>query len=451
MTENLTEVQADLRNHFYDFKHIITIYKTVTEKNTNIEERLIHLKDKYNDLIKNNVNKVFLFCLNSLYFQYRILNFELENFNKISTLVQNRMYGDYYKFYNIILIQCKENNIPITKEDFLDLDFLDNTTNEDEIKKGNKTDLDVIPPPLADAVDDTNSSNEQTPEESADMPYNIEEQFPVYKDVDPFFRYKVEDIVKLHKRILLIINKLENIYVEKQLKIDECKMENNVGFSLNIFVDTLKYDNELLKGQIHLYMNYISFYHTSHRSYLFKLLKNNSEFLDDLDNNVLVNLANFEVKKSSSGPVSMGPVIEMEENLNETYVIEPPVLEETLVSPPEEESEPEVVTESDPESVIVEEESDPVADAIASEEVEPEVDGVSPSDEGETEIVPTATESEIDTVPPAESTESESAVEEIEPDNLEVNEGINNPCEDPCEGVVIENLSDNMIKAWQSE
>ena len=259
----LSQIKKQLNIIFEDFNEIIAIFHLTVEKNTDISNKLIQLKEKYNDLIKMNTNKVFLFCLNSLYFQYKILNFELENFTKINSLIQNRMYGDYYKLYNIILSQCKENNIIFSEEDFLDSAHMMVETPNDTIASGET----IIP---------DNNSN-QTHNANKNNPTEI--SFPVYKDVDAFFRYRIEDIILIHQRILIIIHKLDDIYIQKEANIHDHKNNIYVGYSLSIFLNTLEYENDILKGQINLYMEYMSFYHSSQKTYLNNLFKKNKYFI----------------------------------------------------------------------------------------------------------------------------------------------------------------------------
>ena len=97
----------------HNFAKLIEIDKLIYEKKDIITENLNKLKTTYNNLIKHNSKKIFLFCLDSFYFQYKILNMELENLNRFIILINNRMYGDYYKLYNIIMMQTKEKNIEL--------------------------------------------------------------------------------------------------------------------------------------------------------------------------------------------------------------------------------------------------------------------------------------------------------------------------------------------------
>ena len=106
---------VDFERHLTDFKDILRLEKTVVELNTAINEKLNEVKQTYQYLVKNNNKKIFLFCLDSFFFQYKNHNTEYENLSKSSVLIVNRMYGDYYKLYNILLLQLREKNVPLKK------------------------------------------------------------------------------------------------------------------------------------------------------------------------------------------------------------------------------------------------------------------------------------------------------------------------------------------------
>ena len=139
-----------------NFNSIITLDTEILEKREAISKNLDDLKSTYNSLIKENNKKLFLFCLDSFYFQYRIMAIELENYSKIITLINNRMYGEYYKLYNIILLQLKERNINIAS---------------------------IL----------------------------SEKKYPIYKDLEQFREYHPNDINNIHDSILVIINELYSI------------------------------------------------------------------------------------------------------------------------------------------------------------------------------------------------------------------------------------------------
>ena len=130
-----------------ELKH--TVIKTIQE----IGEKLLQLKNKYNELVKTNTKKIFLFCFDSFFSQYKTFIMELEHFDKSKALLNNRTYCDFYKLYNIILTYCKDN-----RNDFQ----IDNAL-------------------LLKAAD-----------------------FIAYKDLEPLYEYDINEIVSIHENIILL-------------------------------------------------------------------------------------------------------------------------------------------------------------------------------------------------------------------------------------------------------
>jgi hypothetical protein len=218
-----------------EFNEIIHLSTEIMNKKTALDEKLKQLKEQYNELVKHNSKKIFLFCLDSFYFQYKVLHVEMEQFHRMCALIHNRIYGDYYKLFNIILMQCKENNIQV--------------------------------PGLV----------------------RESEQFPIYKDLEPFLEYKIEDVIKIHADILAVINEVYMLYVSNQKNIHKHNDRIHAGFSITSFINTLSYENVLIKEQIGLYSNYMAFYHNSQKSYLTKLLIKMDGFIRDIEDEVLIN------------------------------------------------------------------------------------------------------------------------------------------------------------------
>ena len=135
-----------------NFTAILQLLQDIQTTKREIGEKLNSLKEIYNKLIKENNKKIFLFCLDSFYFQYKILIIEMENINRFISLINNRMYGDYYKLYNIIIIQCGQFNI-------------------------------------------------DTREIASDA-----KKYPTYRDLEPFHEYDLEHIIGLHADILTVLS-----------------------------------------------------------------------------------------------------------------------------------------------------------------------------------------------------------------------------------------------------
>jgi hypothetical protein len=218
-----------------DFDNIITVKREISKIKKVVAEKLAQLKTVYNDLVKTNSKKIFLFCLDSFYFQYKTFTMEMEHIDRFRTLMNNRMYCDYYKLFHIILNYIKENRAELE-------------ISELELKT-----------------------------------------YPVYKDLEPFSEYKIEDIKEIHANILHILNKLYGITVEKTDNIDHYNEKHHVGFSISNFLNTLSYENKLLQEQIHLYVNYMSFFHISQKRQLSRLHLRMQDFYREVDNNINVN------------------------------------------------------------------------------------------------------------------------------------------------------------------
>jgi hypothetical protein len=215
-----------------DFNTIIRQRNELQDKRTTLEEKLIDIREHYNDLVKNNSKKIYLYCLDSLYFQYKILRVELEQFQKMISLIFNRMYGDYYKLYNIISYQCKDNCVDIK------------------------------------------------------LPT---ENIVLYKDLDPLTEYSLDDVTVTHNAIINMLQQLNGLYDSKQSEISRHNSNMRVGFSVTSFISTLSYENKLLGEHITLYSDYLSFYHSSQRKYFDMTLYKIGNFMREIEDEILTN------------------------------------------------------------------------------------------------------------------------------------------------------------------
>jgi hypothetical protein len=159
---------------------------------------------------------------------------ELENLNRFIILINNRMYGDYYKLYNIIVMQTKEKNIE-----------------------------------LPNAPDST--------------------KIPIYKDLEPFREYKIEDIQEIHKTIMILLNDMYSYYSNSEKCKNDYSDNTNVGMSISNFLTTLEFENTLVREQMSLYINYIHYFHSSQQNYLAKLYTKMDMFQREIDEDILNN------------------------------------------------------------------------------------------------------------------------------------------------------------------
>ena len=214
------------------FKNIISIIREIDNMKNSVASKLGELKRLHGEMIRDNNKQIFLFCLDSFYYQYKIFSMEFEHIKKLRALLNNRMYCDYYKLHNMIVKYCKER----LREDSLNIS-----------------------------------------------------SFPVYKDLEPFQEYRIEDITSLHESILNLLNSLYLETVHKENSILHYNDNHKVGFSISNFLNTLTHENRILQDQITLYVNYISFFHISQQKQLKRVHHRISDFYKEVDENINMN------------------------------------------------------------------------------------------------------------------------------------------------------------------
>ncbi len=214
------------------FKNIISIIREISNMKNSVASKLGELKRLHGEMIRDNNKQIFLFCLDSFYYQYKIFSMEFEHIKKLRALLNNRMYCDYYKLHNMIVKFCKEK---------LQSDSLTIRT------------------------------------------------FPVYKDLEPFQEYCIEDISALHESILNLLNMLYLETVHKENSILHYNDHHKVGFSISNFLNTLTHENRILQDQITLYVNYISFFHISQQKQLKRVHHRIADFYKEVDENINMN------------------------------------------------------------------------------------------------------------------------------------------------------------------
>lgn len=238
-----------------DFQVLLEINREIVQKKKEISEKLQHLRTIYNGLIKKNGKKIFLFCLDSFFFQYKILTMEMDNITRYMNMINNRMYGEYYKLFNIIAMETSENY--------------------QEIKA---------------------------------LAGEVAKKYPPYKDLDPLHEYDIQATAGIHADILSAIDCLFRNYAAKEQNIHGYSDNSRIGISIVNFIHTLEYENTLLREQVSLYINYISFYHSSQSTYLKKLCLKIQNFQMEIEDEIMINHQSVQPLQdvnSTSAPVDM--------------------------------------------------------------------------------------------------------------------------------------------------
>tara|TARA_B100000424_G_scaffold185760_1_gene144097 strand:+ start:13768 stop:14739 length:972 start_codon:yes stop_codon:yes gene_type:complete len=213
-----------------NFNNLLLFSKKLDQEKLSINNLLKHFKDTHTNLSKTSNKQIFVFCLDSFLFQYKVFSMEIDNLNKTHSMIKNRMYCDYYKLYKMLLKYISTN--------FSELNIHVN-----------------------------------------DLP-NV----PVYKDLEPTYDYGYNNIELIHTSLLDSIKKITNVYLKKLDSIRDYKANSNVGFGISNFINTMNHEKDMLKGKIDLYIDYVSFFNISQFKYMKRLHIVFNEFDKQLKN-----------------------------------------------------------------------------------------------------------------------------------------------------------------------
>lgn len=199
-----------------NFTHIIDIRAQVISIFDILQQRIDKLKLLYADFIKSNRDNLFIFGLDSFHFQSKILDIEYDDMKRLFLAINNRIYCEYFKLYNIIVSYVCE-----TIKDKKALEM-----------------------------------------------FSINNSFPIYKDLEPFKQYKFEIIQEIHENILLLLSSTNNYIINKEheLKLHQGKQE--IGLNIDNFVNTFNYNVTSIRDKTLLFITYVEFFHKLHTKYL---------------------------------------------------------------------------------------------------------------------------------------------------------------------------------------
>ena len=200
-----------------EFNKILGIKNDVNNLFVTVKDRIHKIKCVYNQYIKLVHTKSFIFGMDSFYFQTELLVMEYKNMTEYYNQIINSMYGEYYKLSKEILHYVKKNHIT-------------NFTIDNISKKS----------------------------------------YPVYRDLESTGNYDFKHILQLHDDILTIVGILIKLWKKKEHGLDNYNQDRNYGINIDNFVNSYKYEMNILEGKIDLYKNCLEFYCRTHS----KLLSN---------------------------------------------------------------------------------------------------------------------------------------------------------------------------------
>lgn len=192
--------------------------------------KISRFKTIYDEMIQlNNAKKHFLVCLEALHFQYKMFVAEQESLTKTMALLVNRVYRDYYHYYNAIVKELAKYEIsqPV-----------------------------------------------------------VEKQHLVYKDTEPNAEFQAEDIALVFDNIVVLLNSISLKYNENETVIQQYKTRSTTGIFIGNLINTLEYDNSVLDDHAKLFFKSVEFTIRTQLAYFAKLLKRFQSAVEDIDGEV---------------------------------------------------------------------------------------------------------------------------------------------------------------------
>ena len=197
-----TQQFENIKNLKYKIDNIIIDIKNISVK----------LIKYYHDLIKENNTNLFIFGIDSLYFQNKLIEIELKNSLNLFDLILNRIYCEYYKLYKMMY------SFSIT-----------------HFKNNEKI-----------------------------INYKPKNEFPKYDDLDIYKKYDFVLIINIQDEIDNMFSILNNILNDKMNSLSTHRKKNNIGLNIDNFVNTYDFEVNHLQNQIKLFNNYLNFFYNNH-------------------------------------------------------------------------------------------------------------------------------------------------------------------------------------------
>lgn len=198
-----------------DFNNITTIRNNVKSVFDILQLRINKLKFFYSEFIKNNKSKLFVFGLDSFHFQSKLIDVEYDDMKRLFLAINNRMYCEYFKLYKITTEYIYENI---------------NDKKITEIIKVNN--------------------------------------FPVYKDLEPFKEYNFETTTEIHENILVIVNSIISNLNARENELNIHRGKQALGLNIDNFITTYNFELTVIKEKISMFLTYIEFFHKLHTKHL---------------------------------------------------------------------------------------------------------------------------------------------------------------------------------------
>lgn len=215
-----------------DFVKMIDLIHKINGIKLSSHVMLTRFKNIYDEIVHmNNTKKQFLVCLEALHFQYKVLITEQDNLTKMLLMLLNRIYRDYFNYYNAIAKELAR--------------------------------YEIAQPIVA-------------------------KQHTIYKDTEPFAEFQIEDISLVFENVNTLISAILMKHAENESVVQQYKSRSSTGIFIGNLINTLEYDNSVLEDHAKLFLKSIDFSVKTQTAYLTKMLKRFETMVNDINSEVML-------------------------------------------------------------------------------------------------------------------------------------------------------------------
>ena len=200
------------------FKELIVTCENIRDTNENLKKKIKDLQTKFQTLSNKEVSQLFVYSLDSVFFQFYVCNIQMEHFSKIFDLIQNHIYCDLFKLHRIL---C---------------DYVENNIHEKKIVALLNVGM-----------------------------------YPVYKDLEKYKVYDIDVVIALYENISNIITAVQECCRVGTLHFNQHKLSIENGFHYDKLLQTFQFNTKVVEEQVKLYYNFLKHSCNYHHEYLNKI------------------------------------------------------------------------------------------------------------------------------------------------------------------------------------
>ena len=234
-----------------DFKNTFSNIKDLRENSYNIlvdiRNKLNILENTYKELLQFNSDE-YTTGLDSLYFQNKLYELQLINNNNIFVIINNRIYGNYYKLYKEIYKYILSQKYSLK---------------DSEIK-----------------------------------------EFPIYKDLDNDKNYDFKLIIEIYNYIIQLLDILDNEVIHRKNKFNKQLIHRDCGLNIENLLDSITYVSSLLEKKVDLFNSNINNINKFHIKYLTRFYNSSKFFYKQLNNDINIEKKKLQILSDSNSDLS---------------------------------------------------------------------------------------------------------------------------------------------------